>query len=177
MNNTLLRILLPFTAGLCILAAAVSTDYSHSADFGKYHTYSWLKVQASDSLWEDRIRHAVDSELSAKGWTLSPGGGDASITAFGHTKNEQTLQTFYDGFGGGWGWRRFGGMGMGEATTTTETTTVGTLVVDIFDTQSKQLLWRAKSSETLSGKPDKNEKKLEKDVADMFRKFPPRSKG
>ena len=66
---------------------------------------------------------------------------------------------------------------MGEATTTTETTTVGTLVGDIFDTQSKQLLWRAKSSETLSGKPDKNEKKLEKDVADMFRKFPPRSKG
>jgi hypothetical protein len=67
-------------------------------------------------------------------------------------------------------------MGMGEATTTTENTPVGTLTVDVFDSQSKQLLWRGKSSETLSGKSDKNEKKLEKDVADMFKKFPPPTK-
>jgi hypothetical protein len=51
------------------------------------------------------------------------------------------------------------------------------LTVDVFDSQSKQLLWRGKSSETLSGKADKNEKKLEKDVADMFKKFPPPTKG
>jgi Domain of unknown function (DUF4136) len=177
MKNIFFRTLIPFAAGVYILAAAVSTDYNHSADFAKYHTYSWLKVQATDSIWEDRIKHAVDSELSAKGWTLAPSGGDASVAAFGKTKNEQTMQTFYDGFGGGWGWRRFGGMGMGEATTTTENTPVGMLTVDVFDSQSKQLLWRGKSSETLSGKADKNEKKLEKDVVDMFKKFPPPAKG
>jgi hypothetical protein len=35
------------------------------------------------------------------------------------------------------------------------------------------LIWRGSSSETLSEKPEKNEKKLEKAVEDMFKKFPP----
>jgi hypothetical protein len=127
MTNKHLRILLPFAAGACLLMAATSTDYDHSTDFGRYHTYSWLKVQASDSLWEGRIRQAVDSDLTAKGWSMVPSGGDASVSAFGATKNKQTLDTFYDGFGGGWRWRGFGDMGM--STTTVENTPEGTLVV------------------------------------------------
>jgi hypothetical protein len=47
------------------------------------------------------------------------------------------------------------------------------LVVDIFDGNSKKLIWRGSSSETLSEKPDKNEKKLEKAVDEMFKHFPP----
>jgi hypothetical protein len=33
-------------------------------------------------------------------------GGDMAIVAIEMTKNQQTLNTFYDGYGGGWGWRR-----------------------------------------------------------------------
>jgi hypothetical protein len=177
MKNTFVRTLIPFVAGVSILAAAVTTDYSHSADFSKYHTFSFLQVKANNGLWEDRIKAAITSELTAKGWTMAPSGGDASVTAFGATKEQPQLQTFYDGFGGGWGWRRFGGGGFGESTTTTENIPIGTLMVDIFDSQTKQLIWRGKSTETLSSKPEKNEKKLEKDIADMFKKFPPVPKG
>ena len=70
------------------------------------------------------------------------------------THNQQTLNTFYDGFGGGWRWRGFGGLG--EATTTTETYKVGTLVVDLFDAKTKQLIWRGDSSDTLSNNSSKN---------------------
>jgi hypothetical protein len=35
-------------------------------------------------------------------------GGDASISAFRSIKQQQTLETFYDGIGGGWRWRGFG---------------------------------------------------------------------
>jgi hypothetical protein len=42
---------------------------------------------------------------------------------------------------------------------------------------TKKLIWRGVASDTLCGKPDKDEKKLEKVVADMFNKFPPPSKG
>ena len=38
-----------------------------------------------------------------------------SIFAIQMTEDQQTLNTFYDGFGGDWGWRRFGGGGFGEA--------------------------------------------------------------
>lgn len=165
--------LVPFSVGVCILMAAVVTDYDHSVDFSRYKTYSWLKVGAQDSIWEDRIRHAVDSELVAKGWSLAPD-GVASVAAFGSAHTQPQINTFYDGFGGGWRWRGFGGMGM--ATSTVETIPVGTLVLDIFDSQSKKLIWRAKASEVMSEKPEKDEKKLEKAISEMFKHFPPQVK-
>jgi hypothetical protein len=53
----------------------------------------------------------------------------------------------------------------------------GHLVVDLFDSQSKELIWRGISSAELSNNPDKNRKKLDNDVQKMFKKFPPNSKG
>ena len=158
-----------------MIAADAKVDYSHSTGFGRYHTYSWIKAQAADSLWADRIQRDIDNQLSSKGWTRVPSGGDASVSAMGFTRNEQTLQTFYDGFGGGWFWRGFGGDGI--ATTTVENTPVGTLVVDIFDTNSKKLIWRGSDSKALSDKPEQNEKKLEDGVRSMFKHFPPAPRG
>jgi hypothetical protein len=158
-------------SSLRVFAANIATDYDHAANFSQYKTYSWLKVQAADSLWADRIQQDVDKQLAAKGWTKVESNGNATVTAFQCTHDQQTLQTFYDGFGGGWRWR--GGGGMGMATTTTDVTKVGTLVVDIFESPTKQLLWRGNASDNLTGNPEKNSAKLSKDVATMFKHFPP----
>jgi len=157
------------------LAQQVRTDYDRSANFVQYKTYSWEHVKTQDPLDVDRIKHAVNAVLAAKGWTQVDSGGDVSIVAMEITRNQQTLDTFYDGFGGGWGWRRFGGGGFGEATTTTETYRVGTVVVDLFDTKTKQLIWRGAASDTLSNNSDKNIKNLDKGVDKMFKNFPPGS--
>jgi len=165
-----------FCNRLSLFAVITSTDYDHSSNFSQYKTFSWLKVQAGDSLWADRIQQDVDAQLTAKGWTEVESNGNASITAFRSTQEQPTLETFYDGFGGGWGWRGrggFGGDGMGMSTTTTEDTKVGTIVVDIFDSQTKQLLWRGKESSDLGNNAEKNTKSLAKDMADLFKRFPP----
>jgi Domain of unknown function (DUF4136) len=156
-------------------AQQVKTDYDRSANFAKYKTYSWEQVKTKDPLDVDRIKTAVNASLAAKGWTQVVSGGEVSIIAMEMTHDQQTLNTFYDGLGGGWGWRRFGGGGFGEATTTTETYKVGTVVVDLFDTQTKQLIWRGASSDTLSNNSDKNIKNLDKGVEKMFKNFPPGS--
>ena len=158
-------------------AQQVKTDYDRSADFSQYKTYSWQKVQTGDQLWVDRIKEAVNTSLTAKGLTPVESGGDIAIVAIEMTKNQQTLNTFYDGFGGGWGWRRGGGFGgFGEATTTAENYKVGTLVVDLFEANTKTLLWRGSASDTLSDKSDKNIKNLDKGVQKMFDHFPPGQK-
>jgi hypothetical protein len=90
-----------------------------------YKTYSWIKVQSGDSLWDSRIQQDVDAQLAAKGWTKVDSNG-AAVSAFRSTQNQQSLETFYDGFGGGWRWRGMGGTGM--STTTTEVTKVGNVV-------------------------------------------------
>jgi hypothetical protein len=152
-------------------AQQVKTDYDHNANFGQYKTYSWEKVQTKDPLMVDRIKEAVNGALTAKGWTQVDSGGDVSIVAVEIMQNQQTLNTFYDGFGGGWRWG-----GFGNATTTTETYQVGSLVVDLFDAKTKNLIWRGSSSDTLSNNADKNTKNLDKGVQKMFAHFPPEAK-
>jgi hypothetical protein len=164
--------------GIVLLAATASfaqqvkTDYDRSTDFSQYKTYSWEKVQTQDQLWVDRIKEAVNAALTAKGWTQAPSGGNVSIVAIEMTRTQQTLDTFYTGFGGGWRW----GGGFRDATTTVDTYKVGTLVVDLFDANSKKLVWRGSSSDTLSDKSDKNIKNLDKGVQKMFNHFPPGEK-
>jgi hypothetical protein len=153
-------------------AQQVKTDYDHNTDFSQYKTYSWEKVQTQDPLWVDRIKSAVNSALTAKGWTQVESGGNVSMVALEMTQDHQTLNTYYDGFGGGWRW----GGGFGNATTTEDTYKVGTLVVDLFDSNTKKLIWRGSSSETLSDKSDKNIKNLDKGVQKMFDHFPPEAK-
>jgi len=154
-------------------AQQVKTDYDRSANFALYKTYSWEHVETKDPLNVDRIKHAVNTVLAARGWTMVDSGADVAVVAMEITRDQQTLNTFYDGLGGGWGWRRFGGGGFGEATTTTDTYKVGTVVVDLFDTKTKQLIWRGSASDTLSNNSDKNIKDLNESVDKMFKHFPP----
>jgi hypothetical protein len=166
--------------GIAVLSAAASfaqqvkTDYDRNANFSQYKTYSWQKVQTQDPLWVDRIKDAVNAALTAKGLRSVESGGDVAIVAIEATQDQRTLNTFYDGLGGGWRWRGFGGFG--EATTTVDTYKVGTLVVDLFDAHTKTLIWRGSSSDTLSDKSDKNIKNLNKGVEKMFDHFPPEVK-
>ena len=152
-------------------AQQVKTDYDRAANFSQYKTYRWEKVQTADPLWVDRIESAVNAALAAKGWTQVESGGDISIIAMEVNRDHQTLNTYYDDFGGGWRWRGFGGFG--ESTTTSDTYTVGTLVVDLFDAKTKNLVWRGVSSGMLSDKSDRNINNLNRGVQKMFQHFPP----
>ena len=159
----------------CLLAKTM-VDYDHSANFAKYHTYSWVAVNVQEPLWKDRVTNAIEGQLSAKGWSKVPTGGDASVLAVGATRTEVTYETWYGGgWGGGWYHRGWWG-GPGYVETNIDRTPIGTLHIDIFDTQTKKVIWHGSSSDTLSAKPDKNEKKLEKDVTELFKKFPPTGK-
>ncbi len=153
-------------------AQQVKTDYDRGVDFSHYKTYSWEKVQTQDPLWVDRIKEAVNAAMTAKGLTPVESGGQIAIVAVEMTQNQPTVNTFYDGFGGGWRW----GGGFGNATTTVDNYKVGTLVVDLFDANTKKIVWRGSSSDTLSDKSDKNIKNLDKGVQKMFDHFPPGEK-
>ena len=173
--------------------AGVNTDYDHQADFSKYHTYSWGNVKSDNPLNVTRIKSEVDKDLQAKGWQLVPSGGSTTVFATANIKNEQELETFYNGFGGGgFGGRGFGGFGngfgggfggyggglgsTGEATTTTNNVPVGHLVLDIFDNANHNLLFRGNASNDVSNKSEKNTKNIDKDIDKMLEKFPPQQK-
>ena len=170
-RKTIVTTLVVFVLTAASLAQQVKTDYDRDANFSKYKTFSFEKIQTEDPLWVDRIKSAVGASLTARGLSQVDSGGDISVVAVGMTKTQQRLDTFYNGFGGGWRW----GGRFGDATTTTETYQVGTLVVDLFDSNTKELLWRGSASGTVSNKSDSNIKNLDKGVQKMFKNYPPKA--
>jgi len=153
-------------------AQEVRTDYDHTTDFSKYKTFMWIKEpKTANPLMRDRIVEAVNAQLELKGLRLVSNNADLGISANTATKEQHTLESFYDGFPG-WGWHRY----WNPVTMVVDTYQVGTLVVDLFDTRAKQVKWWATASDTISEKPEKNVKKLNKAVEKMFNEFPPKSK-
>jgi hypothetical protein len=160
---------LAITAGTA-LAQKVTTDYNREANFSQYKTFMWIKEpKTTNPLMRQRVMDDVNAALQAKGLRIVTSGGDLGVAAHGATKEEKTLNTFYDGFGG-WRWR-WGGPR--EATTMVQTYEVGTLVVDLFDANTKEAVFRATASKTLSGNPDKNARNLNEAIGKMFKNFPP----
>ena len=98
----MLSVAMVMFATIASVAQQVKTDYDRDATFNQYKTYSWTNVKTKDPLLVDRIKSAVNSALAAKGLTEVESGSDLSINAMEITKDQQTLNTFYDGGFGGW---------------------------------------------------------------------------
>ena len=65
----------------------------------------------------------------------------------------------------------------GMATVNSQTTDVGTLIVDMYDPATKQLVWNGQATKTMgpSNNQQKNEKNLDKSMAKLFKNFPPKA--
>src|SRR5262245_17982123 len=141
-------------AGGTAFAQDVKTDFDKDANFAAIKTFA-VKIGTSwgNPLSEKRVTDEIQQTLTEKGWKAADAASaDAIVVLHGATEKQHELNTFYSGGGmyGGYGWRGMGGMGMGTATTTTTEYTVGTLVVDIFDAKSKQLMFRGTASDEIS---------------------------
>lgn len=172
------RILVSFFMALVLASCAtprVYTDHDPAAQFSTYRTYSWReKPDKAPPLVARRIVDAIDAQLAAKGWNQVPEGGDVALAAHVASRQEYELDTFYnDPFWGGWGWRHHWGMGATWGTTRVRSYTVGTLVLDMFDTRTRQAIWRGTAEGTVSRNPEKVNADIQTAVNKMFAGFPP----
>jgi Domain of unknown function (DUF4136) len=148
-------------------AQKVNVDSDRSAAFARYRTYAWTAgTPAANPLAQNRIHAAVESQLAAHGFTpaATP---DVFVATIVVTHQQKELVA--NGFGGGF-------MLGGYATATVQTYEQGTLVVDLYDARTKQLVWRGKGTDMLSDKPEKNTAKMNKAIAKMFEQYPPTPK-
>ena len=155
----------------CGYSIKTSTDYDHTVNFSNYHTFFMLKGNSSGNpLLDQRVTDDVRRALESKGWAEVPEGeGRAAVVVHEATKTKHTYETFYDGWGG-WRWR-WGGFG--DATTYVENYKVGTVVVDIFDADTKQAMWRGAATDALSDNAARNASATEDAITKMFARFPP----
>jgi hypothetical protein len=161
------------------IAAAqdVKIDFDKSFNFAPVKTYSiTIGTRWGNDLSERRVLTEFDEAIAAKGWKkVAEGQSDIMVILHGATQAKKEATTFYSGGMGGYGYRGWGG-GMGTASTVVNEYRVGTLVVDMFEPKSKNLVFRGIAEDEISDNPEKNAKKLEKASAKMFKNFPPKPK-
>jgi Domain of unknown function (DUF4136) len=170
-----------FTGWLLVLPALavaqdVKIDYDKAFNFSPVKTYS-IKVGTTwgNDLSQRRVLTEFDEAIAAEGWKkVADGQEDIQVILHGATQTKQSASTFYSGMGG-YGYRGFGG-GTGTASTVVSEYRVGTLVVDMFDAKSKNLVFRGTADDEISDNPEKNAKQLEKASTKMFKDFPPSAK-
>jgi len=159
-------------ASLVATAAAaqkITTESSPDANLASYKTFTWLKEpNVGDPLMKQRIVDDISRQLQAKGLQRVDEGADLAVAAHMATQTQKTLNTFYDGFGGGWRW----GGGFGSATTTVNTYQEGTLVVDLFEAKTKQAIWRGTATQGVSKNPQTQAKNIDKAAQKIFSKYP-----
>ena len=180
MNPSIKR--LTAVAGLLCLFAGIAwakmyTDFDPSADFSSYATYAWIEPKAADQselpdYLRRRLRRVTEDVLATKGLepSLAPPQTDLLLTYHFSINRDVVIDyvpySLYQPFGYSY-WP-----GYTYTYTQVRSYAKGTVVLDIVDARTHQLVWVGTvEKEIQSANPPG--KKIEKTVAKLLKNFPP----
>jgi hypothetical protein len=181
-----------FAMGLILAAGCagrqVSTDYSPATKFSQFRTFALVMPPdtAAEQLLDQRVRSAVQAQLDAKGLALADRGNADLYVGYGVVdKTHSTIYNYDNGWGWGggrWGWRyhRWGFAWPTYGQSQIQTYTDGTVVVNLVDAKTKQVVWSGEVDDVLSlpvADPLRATQQIDAAVAKMFAKFPPQTAG
>ena len=152
-------------------------QWNNNYNFDAVNTFAWQDTP--DTSLEDKnpfmhslIKNTLEAELATSGLTEVESNPDVWVNYHASTETEVQLRSDSYGYSfgaygmGGWGYY---GMAAGPVSTTTRVVEYerGTLVVDIWDAATKELVWRGQVSDTLPDNPQKAEKLVVKAIGKM----------
>jgi Domain of unknown function (DUF4136) len=181
----LLLFVLCVTVCLPALATAqnVIYNYAQGVDFSLYKTYEWVDIKgvsAGDQNLDSEIKQAIDLQLAARGLAKVKQGGQLYVAyqvSFPREKQiGQYIRGGYGARGPGWGYGCIYGDIYGPTMSVENNSTIpfGNLVLDVYDSAFKELLWRGTVSNSFT--PDPKRHMLDKAAAKLLKKFPPKTK-
>ena len=156
-------------------------QWNQDYDFSQIGTFMWqptagISLERADPFLHRFIINAIEFHLSNSGLTEVESGPDVLVTYYGSVSTDVRLQS--DSYGYGWGgfggptWARYGyGVGSPVSTTTREVQYErGTLVVDIVDAETSELIWRGTAAGlAVSNNRDKLQKNIGKALKSMVK--------
>jgi hypothetical protein len=171
-GRVLMAVGLALLAGAALSAENVTYNFMPGTDFAKYHTYKWVPIEGGshpNQIADAQIKSSVDSQLAAKGLTKTDGDNADLLIGYQVAVDKEKQWNAYS-----MGGARFGGMG----SATSSTINNGSLVLDMYDPTSKQLVWTGTATKTLnpSSNQEKNQKNLDKAMAKLLKNYPPPQK-
>ena len=158
--------------GAITFAQSINYDYDTTANFTRFRSYAWITgTNVPDALNHQRIVSAISGQLAAKGLTRIDSQARPDLYVAYHASFDRDLQI--TGFGSGWGGYRLPGSFSGSARA--EEILKGTLLVDIMDTRTQVIVWRALAAKDIdvNAKPEERDTNINKAAAKMFKNYPP----
>jgi hypothetical protein len=159
-------------ASSAVPAQDVTTNSMPGANFAKYRTYKWVVIEGAttpNQIVDAQIKQSIENQLSAKGFTKTDGDNADLYIGYQVSINQEKQWNAY-GMGGGPRW------GGGMATATSSVISIGTLVLDMYDPSTKELVWTGRVTKTLdaSANQQKKQKNLDKAMQKLLKGFPPK---
>lgn len=161
-------------------AAKPQIQWDDDYDFSTSSTYQWqappegVSLEAADPFLHEKIVTAIEAELGKHGLSKVESNPDVFVTYYASKDTQVRLQSDSYGYGfggygtGGWGYYGYGVAGPVSTTTQVIEYEEGTLVIDIWDASTKELVWRGTQSGILvSDKREKTEKAVMKAIEAM----------
>ena len=152
-------------------------QWNNNYDFDAVNTFAWqdtrdTSLEEQNPFMHSLIKNTIEAELATSGLTEVEANPDVWVNYHASTTVDTQLRTDSYGYSmGGYGMAGWGyyGMAAGPVSSTTRVVeyTRGTLVVDIWDAKSKELVWRGMVSDTLPDNVQKAEKLVVKSIGKM----------
>jgi uncharacterized protein DUF4136 len=176
MRKCLLLAIVLFTLGVgCVAAQSASVTFDKNTDFYKYKTYKWVSIKDAspvEELTADQLVGTVEAALAKKGLTKSNADNVDLLIGYQVAKNGDKHLNHY-AVGSAYGSAAGATSATGGATTTSVHS--GQLVLDMYDSGKKQLVWRGVVSDAIdpNDKPEKKQKRMDKAVEKLLKDYPP----
>jgi len=173
---TALAVLLLFSA-LPTLAQKVYVDYDNATAFSEYKTFQYMETQedlrdysrtSHDRLVSELRRYTAEGGLEEV--DSNPDFYLAYYTADRWDLNLAMSDLRYS-YGSNFDLGGYWEGGVGTRTPNSFNFKQGTLVVDAWDAERKELVWRGIATAAVSSNPDKNDKKIEKALKKIMKKW------
>ena len=156
----------------------VTYDYDVTATFSGYRTFDYYTSKkgtgGTTTLMDKRVRAAVERELKAQGFSMeTKADPDFLVTYYPVVRNRKVRTTVRSGWG--WGYRPVYG-GVGVTTSTVRNHKEGTIVIEIVDFRTNQMIWQGAADGALTGlnSPEDADEVVPRAVRDILAKFPPK---
>lgn len=199
MNGTRSTLALAVCLALTLVALPaaadkVFVDYDRTVDFDKFETFTYMSQKpgmlAQNDLMDKRIVEGIVDHLTAAGMKQVDSGGDIVVTYQVTTKTTPRVNSTTAlpaggmwggggwGYGPGWG-PGYGYAGGGWATTSTTVSEykTGSLVVEAYDPETKEAIWRGSAQQSVPDSPKKAAKKIDNSLDKMSKKWHQMHKG
>src|ERR1700751_4730640 len=165
-------IVLWLTVCVFTLAQRARSEWDHNTDFAALHTYAWqASPDPAKGAWNQAILDGIDKQLEAKGLTKVDANPDVWVVYSRSIRKDTTALS------GGYIFNPQGAGDEGSPGIPAIPTTwkEGTLVVELNDPKTKHVVWRGSVSNKIIDNDNKNLKSLDKAIAKLFRKYPPKN--